>query len=767
MKPLRVWAENYGPYQHVEWTVPEGVTAILGRNDSGEGISSNGAGKTKLLELLPIALFGPRLSWSDYVTLGEDGVVCEVGCEFERAGRRYRVRRRFEAKGRGKTTTDFEQAVPDYTVDDLRAGIELARGGVEPGPYNDRWETLTRDRQDATQEAIDEVLGVSAATFGHSVYSAQGAPHLADSALTPAQRKALLFEVLKLDVWERRQDAVRSELRAIDSELTSTRARLGDWEEQLAGRDTAAAALQETRDAAARLEAELAAAQEAHDSLQSSYEAARAQRRELTETSGLVEAQERELAALRVVSADGEAAAGELGELQPLLEAARALAATVAERQRQVDEIRDAESKRRDAENERARLLEQGQGERREAIRLEQQAAAFEARAAETDDRADRSSANGPGQNTCDRCEQVLGEQALERAVASWRADAQKLRGEAEASLAEAKTHTEAAAALVQQADAVVIPPLAPDGAFAEADRLLSEARVAEVTVGSLEALEAGCKRRIDAASTVEFLQRVADATSTRDTLVARQAELLRDAPPEELAMALGRDALGAKVELERLQVELGNARSQLGAREQRVQQLDELAAKATEVLERIDVLNARATVLDVLQRAYGRDGVPALVMESQAIPELEREADRVLEALGVPYRVEWRTQAENRTNDRVRDTLDLVVHEPRGERAYATFSGGERARVNVAIRFALARLLAHGTGAPMEVFALDEVEHLDAAGTARLAELLKDLQQEIPVVLFISHDPSMVDLFDQTVTVVREGGRSRLETAA
>jgi DNA repair exonuclease SbcCD ATPase subunit len=107
MKPTRLWAKAFGPYENVDWMIPEGVTAILGQNEAGEGISSNGAGKTMLLSILPLALWGPG-SWADYLSAGSDGV-CEVGCEFEHAGSVYRVRRTYNPAGRGKATLDLER----------------------------------------------------------------------------------------------------------------------------------------------------------------------------------------------------------------------------------------------------------------------------------------------------------------------------------------------------------------------------------------------------------------------------------------------------------------------------------------------------------------------------------------------------------------------------------------------------------------------------------------------------------------------------------
>ena len=64
-------------------------------------------GKTKLLETIPLCLFGPSLPWSEYLAAGEED--CRVELEFEHGGERYRVRRTYSAKGRGRSTLDFER----------------------------------------------------------------------------------------------------------------------------------------------------------------------------------------------------------------------------------------------------------------------------------------------------------------------------------------------------------------------------------------------------------------------------------------------------------------------------------------------------------------------------------------------------------------------------------------------------------------------------------------------------------------------------------
>jgi exonuclease SbcC len=98
------------------------------------------------------------------------------------------------------------------------------------------------------------------------------------------------------------------------------------------------------------------------------------------------------------------------------------------------------------------------------------------------------------------------------------------------------------------------------------------------------------------------------------------------------------------------------------------------------------------------------------------------------------------------------------------GERSDASFSGGERTRINLALRIGLARLIASRKGSDMRVLALDEPEFLDVEGLRRLPQVLRSLT-EFDTVLLISHDETLSDQFDQTVTVVRDGDRSEVRT--
>ena len=189
------------------------------------------------------------------------------------------------------------------------------------------------------------------------------------------------------------------------------------------------------------------------------------------------------------------------------------------------------------------------------------------------------------------------------------------------------------------------------------------------------------------------------------------------------------------------------------------------LAERHAEALAARDRLSVSLGELGALEGAYGRNGIPALILESAAIPQIEAEAQRVLSELGVPFRVELVTQRETKAGG-LKDTLDVVVHEPSGPRRYETYSGGEQTRLEFALRIALARLVASRRGAQAGMLCLDELAYLDGSGIAAVASVLRGLTEFRSIVL-ISHDDRLMDAFDQQVLVVRDEDGSRIEEVA
>ncbi|HNR02149.1 MAG TPA: SMC family ATPase [Anaerolineaceae bacterium] len=183
--------------------------------------------------------------------------------------------------------------------------------------------------------------------------------------------------------------------------------------------------------------------------------------------------------------------------------------------------------------------------------------------------------------------------------------------------------------------------------------------------------------------------------------------------------------------------------------------------------LEEKDSLNSRITDLKTLERAFGKDGIPALLIE-QALPDIESHANEILDRLSSgSMSISFETQREFKDKKREdrRETLDILIRDPAGERPYELFSGGEAFRVNFAIRLALSRVLAHRAGARLQTLVIDEgFGSQDADGRQRLVEAINLVGAEFEKILVITHLEELKDAFPARIDVTKTPSGSMVE---
>ncbi len=157
---------------------------------------------------------------------------------------------------------------------------------------------------------------------------------------------------------------------------------------------------------------------------------------------------------------------------------------------------------------------------------------------------------------------------------------------------------------------------------------------------------------------------------------------------------------------------------------------------------------------------AFGRDGIPALIIE-QAIPEIEAEANALLARLtGDGTRVIL-DPVRNLRGGGTRETFDIRISDDVGERPYELYSGGEAFRVDFALRIALSRLLARRTGAPLQTLVIDEgFGTQDTEGVDRLVDAIQTVREDFAKILIISHVDAVKDAFPVTIAVTKTPDR-------
>jgi exonuclease SbcC len=195
-------------------------------------------------------------------------------------------------------------------------------------------------------------------------------------------------------------------------------------------------------------------------------------------------------------------------------------------------------------------------------------------------------------------------------------------------------------------------------------------------------------------------------------------------------------------------QTRLQSLQQQRGVLDERLRAAEAAAKEAAQLAIELRESARRLQVLKVLAQAFGKQGIPALLIE-QTVPDLEAVANEVLSTLSDGrMSLELRSQRETKAKT-LQETLDIIIADEHGARPYENFSGGEALRVDLALRIALSVLLASRAGARCELLILDETAApLDAQGRAQFVDCLSKVADRFATILCITHVEELKDLF-------------------
>lgn len=250
-------------------------------------------------------------------------------------------------------------------------------------------------------------------------------------------------------------------------------------------------------------------------------------------------------------------------------------------------------------------------------------------------------------------------------------------------------------------------------------------------------------------------VKKLADEQAQSAAALAADSAGLPDSRQTEIDLRMAQEAEAQVLR------RLGGAMQRLKAVEVQRERHKALRQLATEIRQEIDRLKQ-------LEKAFGKDGVPALLIE-QALPELERSADEILkrltnDSMSIFFNT-LRDYKDARRKDK-QDTLDIVISDGGSNRDYETYSGGEAFRVNFAIRLALSHVLAHRAGARLQTLVIDEgFGNQDAEGRDKLIKAINAVSSDFAKVLVITHIDELKDVFSTRIEVNKtaEGSEVRV----
>lgn len=271
-------------------------------------------------------------------------------------------------------------------------------------------------------------------------------------------------------------------------------------------------------------------------------------------------------------------------------------------------------------------------------------------------------------------------------------------------------------------------------------------AQLAEIATRGKEAAQAVSALRRPSAEE-EQLERdytAAENLALGDSRYAEETARLIAARDAARATATGHDAeIGRRAEVARRQAEH--------------------ATRITEAKAQLAAAQNDVTVYTDLVAAYAPGGIPSMVLET-VIGDLNDAINVTLNDLaGGELEVRLSTSRET-SGGTAESKVTVYVDTPTGPRSYEALSGGQRFRVDLAIRMGLAAIIARGTGTPIETFILDEGwGSLDESGIRSTLEVLGRLSEQTNV-LTVSHIDSVKEAFPARIEVTTNEGTSAAE---
>lgn len=257
--------------------------------------------------------------------------------------------------------------------------------------------------------------------------------------------------------------------------------------------------------------------------------------------------------------------------------------------------------------------------------------------------------------------------------------------------------------------------------------------------------------------------QRIARLCQRIEHLSARLAELKTEhhtalAQKEEFE-TLRQAHLQAHEAWQKAQAEIARCQQGIAAAEASRARIEAINKRLAELAE-------QKSDLEILCSAFSPHGIPTHIIQ-RILPHIEDQVNLILgklsdSALQVRLTTNYITQ-----KGKSRETLDISVVDNNGVRPYETFSGGERFRIDFALRIALSRIVAHLHRAHLQMLFIDEgFGTQDSDGRQKIVDTVLAVQDEFACIIVVTHIDDVQQAFPFRIQVMRtpEGSVLQME---
>ncbi|GEM_PF-6020331 len=191
-------------------------------------------------------------------------------------------------------------------------------------------------------------------------------------------------------------------------------------------------------------------------------------------------------------------------------------------------------------------------------------------------------------------------------------------------------------------------------------------------------------------------------------------------------------------------QDDLSTINQLIGQAQAEIKRFEQIQVEIGKTKDALETIRERAEQWIALQAAFGRDGIPQLIVDS-AIPRLQQLLSELLEEFDNRWAIRLDTQRETKTGT-IQERIDIRVIDANGEGDISDYSGGEKHLLRSILRIALGMLQAERSGKSLKVFIFDEAfDALDRENAIRLLAVFQHLLSRFNQVFIVSHSDELL----------------------
>jgi exonuclease SbcC len=659
----------------------------------------NGAGKSSLIEALTFALFG-KATATEIRELGDDALIND------RANEAY-VSVTFEKDGNVYTV--------ERTVRCRGTGKARLTSEILPHPVADVKDVNAK---------VESLLGMDYDTFVSSTIVRQDEMDRL-TAKQPAERKKTLAMIFGLQAYETMREKAHEKSWGVKNEIAGLDATKKTLGEKIAQEGSVRKKLQECEDNIKKLEHE----------------------RKVTETKK--KQVEAKLEQIRENKAEFDTKASEKTTLQEQLkideESQRKVRGQIEQAENAVKELESLKPRL----EQRTQLDEQLQKLTQEHERLKVAVAELQQKAKGIEQKIKEESENCQkikdyAVPECPICKRPLDESHREQLLQEYGQRIQGLQTDLDQT---AKKAEEASNTLKEQVTPAIEKTQIALDELKELDRKVGEATAAANRLPALR----------------EEASKIGKLIAERNNRISElDGALQRLGPIVQTFTALDMEQKKLEGELTGIQGDLGTEKANRDSAKEDLDEIKRTKVKHKELVEQIGDKERIKIAYELLEKEiFHKDGIPtALLME--IVPEIEQEASKILRDLSngrmdISFKFGRKTKTGKITEELIVEAVDQGRSHP-----VSRYSGGERMRINFALRLGVSEAITRRSGyrGRIESLVIDEgFGALDEEGRRATVEILQALRQRFKKILVISHIDDVRDAFEARLVVMRPAG--------